>query len=212
MAKHRTASVNGGKDRGIPTTAAMGSNKRGRGASRHSTRTRNGGGDSIRINHSGREIGKELPTSRPHHHLKGIGGKTGEDNGSGDGREMTPRQPPLPRQHWLKRQRKQRSQTSCNRAAAPPPVGGRTQAMCKRYKQELPNHHEKKWRAHFSAPFFLGRPFFLAPFCFSAGKRERKKERSDAYVERAGPQAPKGVLGCNTLSPKRRVGLQNPKP
>ena len=53
-----------------------------------------------------------------------------------------------------------------------------------------------KWRAYFSAPFFL----FLAPFCFSAGKKERKK-RGDAYVERAGPQAPKGVPGCNTLKP-----------
>ena len=58
----------------------------------------------------------------------------------------------------------------------------------------------------FGALFFCA--FFLAPFCFNAGK----KERSDAYVERAGPQAPKGVLGCNTLSPKRSVGLQNPKP
>ena len=46
---------------------------------------------------------------------------------------------------------------------------------------------------------FFGALFF-APFCFSAGKKERKK-RGDAYVERAGPQAPKGVLGCNTLKP-----------
>ena len=76
--------------------------------------------------------------------------------------------------------------------------------------------------------FFL---FFLAPFCFSAGK----KERSHAYVERAGPQAPKGLLDCKTLSPKeilhcktlspkrsaglqrrkalkRNAGLQHPKP
>ena len=58
----------------------------------------------------------------------------------------------------------------------------------------------------FGAPFFL-RPFFWVHFCFSAGK----KERSNVYVERAGPQAPKGVLGCNTLSPKRSAGLQNPK-
>ena len=46
--------------------------------------------------------------------------------------------------------------------------------------------------ALFFAPFFWGgRP--------SALGKERKK-RGDAYVERAGPQAPKGVLGCNTLN------------
>ena len=50
--------------------------------------------------------------------------------------------------------------------------------------------------------------FFLAHLCFRAGK----KERSDAYLEKAGPQAPKGVLGCNSMSPKRGAGLQNPKP
>ena len=44
---------------------------------------------------------------------------------------------------------------------------------------------------------------FLAPFCFSPGKKERQK-RGDAYVERAGPQAPKGVLGCNTLKPSKK--------
>ena len=58
-------------------------------------------------------------------------------------------------------------------------------------------------RAYFSAPFFFFLApffFFFAPFCFSAGKKERKK-RGDAYGERAGPQAPKGVLGCNTLKP-----------
>ena len=52
----------------------------------------------------------------------------------------------------------------------------------------------------FGAFFFLAPFFCLAPFCFSAGKKERKK-RGDAYGERAGPQAPKGVLGCNTLKP-----------
>ena len=31
--------------------------------------------------------------------------------------------------------------------------------------------------------FFRGF-FFFVPFCFSAGKKERKKERSDAYMER----------------------------
>ena len=29
------------------------------------------------------------------------------------------------------------------------------------------------WRAYFSAPFFFGALFFWAPFCFSAGKKER---------------------------------------
>ena len=52
----------------------------------------------------------------------------------------------------------------------------------------------------FFGAFFFWRLFFLAPFCFSSGKKERKK-RGDAYVERAGPQALKGVLGCNTLKP-----------
>ena len=31
---------------------------------------------------------------------------------------------------------------------------------------------------------FFGDLFFWAPFCFSAGKKEGKKERSDTYVER----------------------------
>ena len=39
----------------------------------------------------------------------------------------------------------------------------------------------------------------LKPFCLSAGK----KEKSDAYVERAGLQ---------DQAPKRSVGLQHPKP
>ena len=59
----------------------------------------------------------------------------------------------------------------------------------------------------FFGALFFWRPFFFGALlcCFSAGKTER----SDAYVKRAGPQ---GVLGCNTLSPKRSVGLQKPKP
>ena len=48
----------------------------------------------------------------------------------------------------------------------------------------------------FGALFFFWRPSVLA----QERKKERKK-RGDAYVERAGPQAPKGVLGCNTQKP-----------
>ena len=55
-------------------------------------------------------------------------------------------------------------------------------------------------RAYFSAPF----SFFWLPLFFFVLAQERNKERKkrgDAYVERAGPQAPKGVLCCNTLKP-----------
>ena len=51
-------------------------------------------------------------------------------------------------------------------------------------------------RPFFWVPFFFWRPSVLA----KEGRKERKK-RGDAYVERAGPHAPKGVLGCNTLKP-----------
>ena len=89
-AKHRTMMVNGVKERGSPTTTAADSNKVGRGASQHNTGIRKEG-DSIRTNHSGRVIGKDRLNSRPHHHLKAIGGKIDEDNRSGGGQEMTPR-------------------------------------------------------------------------------------------------------------------------
>ena len=48
----------------------------------------------------------------------------------------------------------------------------------------------------FGALFFFWRPSVLV----QERKKERKK-RGDAYGERAGPQAPKGVLDCNTLKP-----------
>ena len=63
-------------------------------------------------------------------------------------------------------------------------------------------------RVFWGGPVFrrLLAPFFLALFCFSAGK----KERSDAYVERAGPQALKGVLGCKTLKPQKEYCIATP--
>ena len=52
-------------------------------------------------------------------------------------------------------------------------------------------------RAYFSAPFF----FFWRPSVLAQEREKERKKRGDAYVERAGPQAPKGMLGCNTLKP-----------
>ena len=86
--------------------------------------------------------------------------------------------------------------------------------------------------------FFIGRFLFWAPFGCSAGKKEttltwrgrtaerrkeRKKEVTSTWRESRSlspkrsvglqnPKALKGVLGCKTLIPKQSVGLQHPKP
>ena len=59
-----------------------------------------------------------------------------------------------------------------------------------------------KGRPIFRRLFFGGAPLFFVPFCFSAGKRERNKERKKRRVRGK----------SRTPSPKRSVGLQHPKP
>ena len=54
----------------------------------------------------------------------------------------------------------------------------------------------------FRRPFFFFAPFFFwRPSVLAQERKKERKKRGDAYGERAGPQAPKGVLGCNTLKP-----------
>ena len=57
-------------------------------------------------------------------------------------------------------------------------------------------------RVHFFGAFLLFGAFFFgggAPFCFSAGKKEKKKEATRTWREN------------RTLSHKRSAALQNPK-
>ena len=53
----------------------------------------------------------------------------------------------------------------------------------------------------FGALFFCALFFFWRPSVLAQERKKERKKRGDAYGERAGPQAPKGVLGCNTLKP-----------